>query len=112
MFDVIAHASIKNLRISPKKLNPLVDLIRNKTISYAYDQLKFSKTRIARDVKKCLESAVSNAENKNMDISNLKVLRVDVGKAFVMKRFHARARGRGARIEKPYSNLRIVVVEE
>ena len=87
-------------------------LIRGKKVSTALADLEFSRKRIARDVKKCLESAIANAENNhNLDVDDLVVSQAFVGKALVMKRFHARARGRGARIMKPFSNLTIVVRE-
>ncbi|MCV5977661.1 50S ribosomal protein L22, partial [Escherichia coli] len=75
--------------------------------------LEFSRKRVAKDVRKCLESAIANAENNhNLDVDDLVVAQAFVGKALVMKRFHARARGRGARIEKPFANLTIIVREE
>ena len=107
-----ARAVTKLLRVSPQKLNLLAQLIRGKKVAKALADLTFSRKRIARDVKKCLESAIANAENNhNLDVDDLVVSQAFVGKALVMKRFHARARGRGARIEKPFSNLTIVVRE-
>src|SRR3954462_7852120 len=100
------------LRVSPQKLNLVAQLIRGKKVSAALADLEFSRKRIARDVRKCLESAIANAENNhNLDVDDLVVSQAFVGKALVMKRFHARARGRGARIMKPFSNLTIVVRE-
>ena len=108
----VATATIKNLRVSPRKLGLVAGLIRNKHVSSALVQLSFSKKRIAQDVLKCLQSAVANAENNHeMDIDNLYVAEVLVGKAFVMKRFSPRARGRGFRIKKPFSNISIKLVE-
>src|SRR6201991_400333 len=110
--DNEAKAVARMLRISPQKLNLLAQLIRGKKVATALADLEFSRKRIARDVKKCLESAIANAENNhNLDVDDLVVSQAFVGKALVMKRFHARARGRGARIEKPFSNLTIVVRE-
>src|ERR1043165_3896408 len=107
-----AKAVARMLRVSPQKLNLVAALIRGKKVSSALADLEFSRKRIARDVKKCLESAIANAENNhNLDVDDLVVSQAFVGKALVMKRFHARARGRGARIEKPFSNLTIIVRE-
>ena len=107
-----AKAVARNLRVSPQKLNLVAQLIRGKKVATALADLEFSRKRIARDVRKCLESAIANAENNhNLDVDDLIVKEAHVGKALVLKRFHARARGRGARIEKPFSNLTIVVRE-
>ncbi|MGP9821958.1 50S ribosomal protein L22 [Salinarimonas sp. NSM] len=108
-----AKAVLRMVRISPQKLNLVAQLIRGKKVGVALADLEFSKKRIARDVKKCLESAIANAENNHdLDVDDLVVKEAFVGKALVMKRFHARARGRGARIMKPFSNLTIVVRED
>jgi len=108
--DNEAKAVARMLRVSPQKLNLVAQLIRGKKASSALADLQFSRKRIAGDVKKCLESAIANAENNHdLDVDDLVVAEAHVGKAFVMKRFHARARGRGARIEKPFSHLTIVV---
>ncbi len=108
----ISTAHARNLRVSPRKLGLVTDLIRNMHVSNALIQLSFSKKRIAQDVLKCLRSAVANAENNHdMDIDNLFVAEILVGKAVVMKRFRPRARGRGYRIKKPFSNLSIKLVE-
>ena len=110
--DNEAKAVARMLRVSPQKLNLVAQLIRGKNVSTALADLEFSRKRIARDVRKCLESAIANAENNhNLDVDDLVVKEAYVGKALVMKRFLARARGRGARIEKPFSNLTIVVRE-
>lgn len=107
-----AKAVARMLRVSPQKLNLVAQLIRGKKAAAALADLEFSRKRIARDVKKCLESAIANAENNHdMDVDDLVVKEAFVGKALVMKRFHARARGRGARILKPFANLTIVVRE-
>src|SRR5215211_747436 len=107
-----AQAVARLLRISPQKLNLVAGLIRGKKVASALADLEFSRKRIARDVRKCLESAIANAENNHdLDVDDLVVAEAYVGKALVMKRFHARARGRGARIMKPFANLTIVVRE-
>ena len=108
-----AGATLKNLRISPQKLNLVAELIRGRHVSEALDRLEFSKKRISKDVFKVLVSAISNAENNHgLDIDDLYVKEASVGKAMVLKRFHARARGRGAKILKPFSHLNIVVQEQ
>jgi large subunit ribosomal protein L22 len=107
-----AKAVARMLRVSPQKLNLVAQLIRGKPVSTALADLEFSRKRISREVRKCLESAVANAENNHdLDVDDLVVSQAYVGKALVLKRFHARARGRGARILKPFSNLTIVVRE-
>ena len=100
------------LRVSPQKLNLVAQMIRGKKVDTALADLQFSRKRISTEVKKCLESAIANAENNHdLDVDDLVVSQAFVGKALVLKRFHARARGRGARILKPFSNLTIVVRE-
>ncbi len=112
MQDNEAKADARMIRVSPQKLNLVAQLIRGKKVATALADLEFSRKRIARDVRKCLESAIANAENNhNLDVDDLVVKEAYVGKALVLKRFHARARGRGARIEKPFANLTIVVRE-
>ena len=107
-----AKAVARMLRVSPQKLNLVAQLIRGKKVDTALADLQFSRKRIALDVKKCLESAIANAENSHdLDVDDLVVSQAFVGKALVLKRFHARARGRGARILKPFANLTIVVRE-
>ena len=107
-----AKAVARLLRISPQKLNLVAGLIRGKKVSSALANLEFSRKRIARDVRKCLESAIANAENNHdLDVDDLVVAEAYVGKALVMKRFHARGRGRAGGILKPFSNLTIVVRE-
>jgi large subunit ribosomal protein L22 len=97
---------------SPRKLNLVAGLIRGKKAGKALADLTFSKKAMARDVKKVLESAIANAENNhNLDVDQLVVAEASVGKALVMKRFMARARGRAAPIHKPFSRIRIVVRE-
>ena len=110
--DNEAKAVARMLRISPQKLNLLAQLIRGKKVSTALADLEFSRKRIARDVRKCLESAIANAENNHeLDVDDLIVVQAHVGKAIVLKRFTPRARGRAGRISKPFSNLTIVVRE-
>ena len=110
--DNEAKAVARMLRVSPQKLNLLAQLIRGKKVDRALADLEFSRKRIAHEVKKTLESAIANAENNHgLDVDDLVVAQAFVGKALVMKRFHARARGRASRIEKPFSNLTIIVRE-
>ena len=110
--DTDAKAVARMLRVSPQKLNLLAQLIRGKKVDRALADLEFSRKRIAHEVKKGLESAIANAENNHsLDVDDLIVAQAFVGKALVMKRFHARARGRSSRIEKPFSNLTIIVRE-
>ncbi|MFY9627092.1 MAG: 50S ribosomal protein L22 [Methylocystis sp.] len=107
-----AKAVARMLRVSPQKLNLLAQLIRGKKVERALADLQFSRKRSALDVKKTLESAIANAENNHgLDVDDLVVSQAFVGKALVMKRFHARARGRASRVEKPFSNLTIIVRE-
>lgn len=106
-------ASAKNLRVSPRKLNLVATSIRNMKVAEALLQLRFSKKRIANEVYKCLFSAMSNAENnEGLDVENLYVKSATVGKAFVIKRFHARGRGRSAKVQKFFSNLYLEVTEK
>lgn len=110
--DNEAKAVARMLRVSPQKLNLLAQLIRGKKVERALADLEFSRKRSATAVKKALESAIANAENNHsLDVDDLVVAEAHVGKALVMKRFHARARGRAGRVEKPFSNLTIVVRE-
>ncbi len=107
-----AMAFAGSIRTSPRKLNLVAGSIRGLSAEKALAELTFSTRRIARDVKKVLASAIANAENNHqLDVDRLYVAEATVGKALVLKRFHARARGRGARVEKPFSNLRIIVRE-
>ena len=103
----------KNVRSSPRKLNLLLRNIRGKKADIAIRDLSFAKQRIAFDIKKTVQSAVSNAENNNQyDIDNLYVTEAYVGKSIVLKRFRARAKGRASAIKKPYSNVTIVLSEK
>jgi len=107
-----ALAVARSLRVSPQKLNLVAQLIRGKKVEKALADLTFSHKRIAKDVKKTLQSAIANAENNHgLDVDQLIVAEAYVGKNLVMKRFHARARGRSSRIEKPFSQLTVVVRE-
>ena len=107
-----AKAIGRNIRTSPRKLNLVAQSIRGQTAEAALATLTFSPKRIARTVKKVLESAIANAENNHdLDVDSLVVSEASVGKNLTIKRFHARARGRGARIEKPFSQVTIVVEE-
>ena len=105
-----AQAVARGLRISPQKLNLVAGLIRGKKVDQAMAELEFSRKRIAGDVRKCVMSAVANAENNHgLDVNDLIVSEAYVGKGLVLKRFHARGRGRGAPVLKPFSHLTIVV---
>ena len=107
-----AKAVAKMLRVSPQKLNLLAQLIRGKKVATAKADLEFSRKRIAKDVLKCLESAIANAENNHqLDVDDLVVAQAHVGKGLVLKRHEPRARGRVGKIFKPFSNLTIVVRE-
>ena len=108
--DNEAKAVARMLRVSPQKLNLVAQLIRGKKVAMALSDLQFSQKRIAKDVQKCLESAIANAENNHdLDVDELIVAEAHVGKALVLKRFHPRGRGRMGRILKPFANLTIVV---
>ena len=108
--DNEAKAVSRMLRVSPQKLNLVATLIRGKKVDSALADLTFSRKRIASDVKKALQSAIANAENNHgLDVDDLIVSEAFVGKAFVIKRFHARARGRAGRVEKLFSNLTVIV---
>jgi len=110
--DIEAQAIVSNLRVSPRKLNLVAAMIRNMPADHAIATLTFSKRRIAQQVKKAVQSAVSNAENNHqLDVDRLVVTRAEVGRSMVMRRFHARGRGRAARVEKWFSHLKIVVAE-
>ena len=107
-----ARSVLRMLRISPQKLNLLAQQIRGLTVQKALNQLEFSPKRHAKDVRKALQSAIANAENNhNLDIDSLVVTQAHVGKNLVMKRIRARARGRAARIHKPFSQLTIVLTD-
>ena len=105
-----AKAVTRMLRVSPQKLNLVAQMIRGKKAASALADLEFSRKRIARDVRKCLESAIANAENNHdLDVDELVVSEAHVGNGIVMKRFAPRGRGRSGRVFKPFSQLTIVV---
>ena len=110
--DNEAKAIVRSLRTSAQKLNLVCQTIRGRSAEAALAELGFSKRRIANDVRKTLESAIANAENNHqLDVDRLYVAEASVGRSMVMKRFRPRARGRSARIEKPWSRLTVVVRE-
>ena len=110
--DSEAGASMRGMRTSPRKLNLVAQTIRGKAASAALAELAFSRRRIARDVRKVLQAAIANAENNHqLDVDRLFVKEATVGRAFVLKRFHTRGRGRSARVEKMFSHLTVVVRE-
>ena len=109
----LVRAINRNVRSSPRKLNLLLKNIRGKKADIAIRNLSFARQRIAKDIKKTVESAIANAENNNQfDIDNLYVYEAYVGKTLVMKRFRARAKGRASGIKKTYSNLTIILEEK
>ena len=111
--DNEAMAISKNIRVSPQKLNLVAGLIRGKKVDQAMADLEFSRKRIAVDVRKCLMSAVANAENNHsLDVNDLVVAEAHVGRNIVMRRFHARGRGRAAVVEKPFSQITVIVRED
>ena len=111
--DHQAKAIGRLIRVSPRKLNLVAQSIRGKTAEGALNELTFSPKRVAKTVKKVLQAAIANAENNHdLDVDDLVVSEASVGKNIVMKRFHARARGRGAAIEKPFSQITIIVEEK
>ena len=102
----------RNVRSSPRKVNNLLKDIRGKKVDMVIRNLSFAKQRIAFDIKKTVQSAISNAENNyQYDIDNLYVKEAYVGKSLVLKRFRARAKGRASGIKKPYSNITIILSE-
>jgi large subunit ribosomal protein L22 len=110
--DHQAKAIGRMVRSSPRKLNLVAQSIRGKSAEQALNELTFSPKRVAGQVKKILQSAIANAENNHdLDVDDLVVTEASVGKNMVLKRFHARARGRGARVEKPFAQVTIVVEE-
>lgn len=110
--DNEAMAMVKHLRTSPQKLNLVAQTIRGMNAGKALVDLEFNNRRISQDVRKCLQSAIANAENNHgLDVDRLYVVEAFVGKDLVMKRFRPRARGRAAKILKPFSRLTVVVRE-
>ena len=111
--EQVARSVLKNLRCSPRKVGIVADMIRGKMASEALQDLAYCSRRVAKNLYKALYSAVSNAENNHgMDVDKLYICETSVGKAMTLKRMHARARGRGTRIQKPYSNVTIVLREK
>jgi large subunit ribosomal protein L22 len=107
-----AQANLRGLRTSPRKLNLVAQTIRGKTAASALAELTFSHRRVAHDVKKVLQAAIANAENNHqLDVDRLYVKEATVGRAFVLKRFHTRGRGRSARVEKHFAHITVVVRE-
>jgi large subunit ribosomal protein L22 len=107
-----ARAVLHMVRVSPRKLNLVAQLIRGKKVAAALADLEFSRKRIAGDVRKTLQSAIANAENNHqLDVDRLVVAEAFVGGSFKLKRFAARAKGRGVRVEKKWSNLTVIVRE-
>src|SRR5690348_8078503 len=110
--DTEASAFLRSLRISARKLNLVAQSIRGKDAAAALATLTFSHRRIAGDVRKVLQAAIANAENNHqLDVDRLYVKEATVGRAFVMKRFHTRGRGRSARVEKHFAHLTVIVRE-
>ena len=110
--DNEAMAFAKNMRTSPQKLNLVAETIRGKNCEAALAELQFSRRRISGEVRKLLESAIANAENNHqLDVDRLYVAEASVGKSMVLKRWRARARGRVGRIQKPFSNMRLIIRE-
>ena len=111
--DDQARAFSRSMRVSPRKLNLMAQMIRGKTAGAALAALAFSPRRIAEEVRTVLESAIANAENNHqLDVDQLVVAEAYVGKSIVMKRWSPRARGRVGHISKPFSNLTIIVREK
>ena len=107
-----AHAVVRNLRVSPQKLNLVATMIRGMDAEKALAALTFSRRRISDDVKKAVQSAIANAENNHqLDVDRLFIKEASVGKAITMRRFRPRARGRTGRIRKPFSHLTVIVSE-
>ena len=108
-----AKVYLKSIRVSPKKLNLIISPIRGLNVEKALNYLSFSQKRISYQIKKALQSAIANAENNHqLDVDKLYVHEASVGKGLVMKRFKPRAKGRGVRILKPFSNLTIKLKEK
>ena len=111
--DNEARAVLRNVRVSPQKLNLVATMIRKMDVGKALAALEFSRRRISNDVKKALESAIANAENNHsLDVDRLVVKEAYVGKSLVMKRFRPRAKGRASPIKKPFSRITIILEEK
>ena len=110
--DDSAQAILRTLRVSPRKLNLVAELIRGKAAQTALAELQFSKQRIAGTVRKVLQAAIANAENNHqLDVDRLYVAEAHVGRSITMRRFHARGRGRSASVQKPFSHITVIVRE-
>lgn len=113
MSDKIAIAYLKSVKSSPLKVMKVARAIRNMPVSKALDLLRFSKLKLAPIMRGLVYSAMSNAENNhNMDVDNLYIKRIDIGRAFALKRFHTRGRGKSSRILRTFSNIRVVLAEK
>lgn len=113
MSEKTAIAYLKSVKSSPLKVMKVAHGVRNMPVSRALDVLKFSKLKLSPIVRSLIYSAMSNAENNHdMDVDNLYIKRIDIGKAFTLKRFHTRGRGKSSRILKAYSNIRVVLAEK
>jgi large subunit ribosomal protein L22 len=111
--EKLAVAYLNAVKSSPLKVMKLTRNLTNLSVAEVLTKLKFCNLKIAKPVRDLVYSAMSNAENNhNMDVDNLFIKRIDVGRAFALKRFSARARGRSSRIEKTFSNIRVVLVEK
>ena len=107
-----AQSCMRGLRTTARKLNLVAETIRGRAAASALAELTFSRRRIAHDVKKVLQAAIANAENNHqLDVDRLYIKEATVGRAFVLKRFHTRGRGRSARVEKHFAHLTVVVRE-
>lgn len=112
MSEKIASAYLKSVKSSPLKVMKVANAVRNMPVSRALDVLKFSKLKLAPILRDLIYSAMSNAENNhNLDVDNLYIQKIDIGRAFALKRFHTRGRGKSSRIVKTFSNIRVVVAE-
>ncbi len=112
MSEKTAVAYLKSVKSSPLKVVKVANGVRNMSVSRALDVLRFSKLKLAPVIRSLVYSAMSNAENNHdMDIDNLYIKRIDIGKAFTLKRFHTRGRGKSSRILKTFSNIRVVLAE-
>lgn len=112
MSEKIATAYLKAVKSSPLKVMKVAGAIRNMKVSRALDVLQFSKLKLAPILRGLVYSAMANAENNHdLDVDNLYIKRIDIGRAFALKRFHTRGRGRSSKILKTFSNIRVVLAE-
>lgn len=113
MSEKLAVAYLKSVKSSPLKVMKVANAVRRMPVAKALDVLRFSKLKLAPVLRGLVYSAMSNAENNHdMDVDNLYIKRIDIGKAFVLKRFHTRGRGKSSRILKTFSNIRVVLAEQ